>query len=66
MAPEALSVSFEFDILAHKTVQTSVQETIETIFRPIASVYQSDLEFFISAEHDTYIDLNIRLMLSVN
>jgi hypothetical protein len=38
-----------------------VQETIETIFRPIASVDQSDLEFLIPAEHDTYIDLNIRL-----
>ena len=38
-----------------------MQETIETIFRPVASVDQSDMEFFIPAEHDTYIDLNIRL-----
>jgi len=45
MAAEALSVISEFDIFAQKRVQTSVQETIETIFRPIASVNQKDLEF---------------------
>jgi len=60
MAVEALSVYSEFDIFAQKSVQTSVQETNEIIFRPIASVDQSDLEFFIAAEHDTYEDLNIR------
>ena len=61
MAAEALWVSSEFDIFAQKPVQTSVLEMIEIIFRPIASVDQSDLNFFIPAEHDTYIDLNIRL-----
>ena len=30
---------------------------METIFMPIASVNQSDLEFLIPAEHDMYIDL---------
>jgi len=45
MAAVALSGSSEFDIFAPKPVQTSVQQTIETIFRPIASVDQSDLEF---------------------
>ena len=62
MAAVALSVSSEFDIFAHKPVQTSVLETVETIFRPIASVVQSDLEFCIPAENDTYIDFNIRLL----
>jgi len=61
MAAEAFSVNTEFDIFAQKPVQTSVQETIETIIRPIASVEQSDLEFLIPAEHDTYIELNILL-----
>jgi hypothetical protein len=61
MAAETSSVSSEFHIFAPKPVQTSVQETIETVFRPIASVDQSDLEFLIPAEHDTYIDLNIKL-----
>jgi len=41
-----LSVSSDFDIFAQKLVQTAVQETIETIYRPIAYVDQSDLEFF--------------------
>jgi len=59
MAAEALSVSSDFDIFAQKPVQTFVQETIETIFRPIASVDHSDLEFLSYAEHDTYRDLNI-------
>ena len=50
---EALSVSSEFDMFAQKPVQTSVQEAIETIYRPIASVDQRDLETLIPAEHDT-------------
>ena len=66
MAAEALSVSSEFDVFAHKPVQSSVSETIETIFRLIISVNQSDLEFLIPAESDTYIDLNIRQFVEVN
>ena len=62
MAAEALSVISEFDIFAQKPVQTSVQETIVTIYRSIASVDQNDLEFFIPAENDKYIDLNITLL----
>jgi len=42
MAAESLSVGSEFDIFAQKPVQTSVQVTIETIYRPIASVEHSD------------------------
>ena len=56
-----MSDSSEFDIFAHKPVQTSVQETVETIYRPVGSVDQSDVEFMIPADNDTYIDLNIRL-----
>ena len=48
MAADALSVRSEFDFFAQKPVQTSVQETIETIFRTIASEDQSDLEFLYS------------------
>ena len=61
MAADALSVSSEFDIFAQKPVQTFVQETVETTYRPIASVDQSDLEFIITADNDTYTDLNKRL-----
>ena len=60
-----MSVSSGFDIFARKPVQTSILETVETIFRTIASVYQSDLEFFIPSEIDTYIDLNIRMFVKV-
>jgi hypothetical protein len=38
MAAEALSVISEFDVFAHKPVQTSVLETMETLFRTIGSV----------------------------
>ena len=40
-----------------------MQETNENIYRPIASVNQSDFEFLIPAENDTYIDLNIILFV---
>ena len=63
MAAETLSVISELDIFAHKPVQTSILETIEIIFRPIASVDQSDLEFLIPVENDMYIDLHIRLFV---
>ena len=58
-----MSVSSEFDIFAHKQVQISVQATVETIYIPIASVDQSDLQFKIPADYYTYIDLNIRLFV---
>ena len=40
----------------------SVQETIETLCRPITSVDQNDLEFFIPAKNDS-IFLNFRLFI---
>ena len=44
---KGLFVSSDFDIFAHKPIQTSVLETIETIFKAVAPVEQSDLEFLI-------------------
>jgi len=38
-------------------------ETIETIYKPIASVDQTDIEFLIPADSDTYIDPNIHLFI---
>jgi len=58
-----LSVSSEFDIFARKPIQTSVLETIETVYKPNAPVDQSDLEFLIPADNDTYIDLDIKLYI---
>ena len=35
--------------------------TVETVYKPIASVEQDDLEFFIHGVSDTFIDLDIKL-----
>jgi len=50
-----------FDIFAHKQVQTSELGTIENAYKPIATVDQNDLEFFIPADKDNYIHINIKL-----
>jgi len=36
-------------------------ETNETIYRPIASVVQTDIEFVIPSDSDTYVDLDLKL-----
>ena len=60
-AAEIASISSEFDIFAHTTVQTSMLGTIGTAYKPIAPVDQNDLEFLISADKDNYIRLDIQL-----
>jgi len=59
----SLSLSSEFDIFVPRPILTSVVETTEVTYRPIASVEQSDLEFLIPADNDTYVDLNIKLYI---
>ena len=62
MSPaDILTVSSEFDIFTHKPLQTSVLETIETVYKSIAHGEQNDLEFLIPADTETYIDLDIKL-----
>ena len=56
-------ISTEFDHFAHKARQDGCVETLETIYKPIASVDQTDIEFLISADSDTYIDPNIHLFI---
>ena len=63
MASDAVSASTELDIFATKAVQTLTLEMTETAYKPIASLDQSDLEFLIPADHDTYIDLNLQLYI---
>ena len=63
MAADVVSGSTEFDICATTPVQTSTIETIETTYKQIASLDQSDLEFLIPADHNTYIDLNIQIYI---
>ena len=54
-------VSPEFDIFARKPVHESILETLDVVYKPKASVDQSDLEFLIPADNETYIDPNIKL-----
>jgi len=56
-------VSSEFDIFASKPVQHAIQETNVVVYKPIASVNQSDLEFLIPADHDTYVDPEIKFYI---
>ena len=63
MAAEVVSATTEFDIFATRPVQTSTLETLETSYKPIAGLDQSDLEFLVPADQDTYIDLNIQLYI---
>ena len=38
-------------------------ETNETIYRPIAFVNQTDIEFVIPGDSDTYVDLDLKLFV---
>ena len=65
-AADILTVSSEFDIFAYKAIQTSVLETIETVYKPIAPMEQRDFEFLVHPDTDTYIDLDIKLYVRCN
>jgi hypothetical protein len=54
-------VSSEFDIFAPKLVQLAIQDIKVVHFKHIASVDQSDLEFLVPADYDTYIDTEFKL-----
>ena len=58
---EVPSVSCEFDIFMHRPIQTDLLGTVETVYKPLAPLEQIDLEFLITGESDTYIDLDIKL-----
>ena len=50
--------------ICYEALQTSTLKNTETACKPIASLDQSDLEFLVPADHDTYIDMNIQLYIS--
>ena len=54
-------VSSEFDIFASKPIQESILVTLDVVYKPIASVDQSDLEFLFPADNETYIIPDIKL-----
>ena len=59
MAEEPSYVGTEFDIFVRKPKQSSTVEINETIYRPIASVDQT--EFVIPGDSDNYVDLDLKL-----
>jgi len=65
-AAEVASISSEFDIFAHKPVQTSVLGTIKTAYIPNAPVDQNNLQFLIPADKDNYLRLDIQLYVRGN
>jgi hypothetical protein len=65
MLEEAATASIisEFDVFASKPLLSSVHETTEVAYKPIASIEQCDLEILIPAHSYTYIDLNFKLYI---
>jgi len=61
LGAEVASVSSEFNIYVHRSIQTAVLGTVETVYKPLALVEQNDLEFVIPGDSDNYIDLDIKL-----
>jgi hypothetical protein len=45
----------------HRPIQTDLLGTVEPVYKPLAPLEQIDLEFLITGESDTYIDLDIKL-----
>jgi len=63
MSANTVSVNSEFDLFASKPIQSAVADTTEVKHKPIESVDQSDQEFLIPSDDDTYIDLDIKLYI---
>jgi hypothetical protein len=61
MSVDMASVSTEYDILTQKPAKEAVQETVEVTYTPIATIDQTDLEFNIPADDETYIDTNLHI-----
>jgi hypothetical protein len=53
----------EFDFFARKPVQNAISETNVVVHNPIAFVDQTDLEFLIPENNDTYVDPDIKLYI---
>ena len=53
-------MSSEFGIFAPRPVQSAVLGMTKEPYKPVFGVDQSDLEFFVPANNDTYIDTNIK------
>jgi hypothetical protein len=58
---ECATTRFEFDIFTKRPVQTAVLRSRVTHYKPIAPVDQSDLEFVIPGDAETFVDFDIHL-----
>jgi len=58
-----VSAIYDFDVFASKPIPSAVVDTTEVKYKPVASLDQSDLEFLIPSDDDTYIDLDIKLYI---
>jgi hypothetical protein len=56
-------VSSEFEIFAPKPVQNSIRNTYEVVYKPLAPIHQSDLEFLIPADLSTFVNPDINLYI---
>ena len=63
MAEAPSFVGTEYDIFGIKPKQIGTDETNETIYKPVASVDQTDIEFMIPGDSDTYVHLNLKLFM---
>jgi hypothetical protein len=61
MAANAVCVSYEFDIFADRPVQTLTEKIVEIPHKPLTSVDQSDLEFMIPEDDNSYIYVNMQI-----
>ena len=53
----------EFDTFVKTPVQSAVVSDSVSIYKPIAAVDQNVLEFVAPSDNESYIDLNIKLMI---
>ena len=63
MAEVPSYIGTQFDIFAPKPRQIAVEGTIETIYKPIASIDQTDIEFLIPGDSETYIDHDLKIYI---
>ena len=63
MAEVPSYMSTEFDIFAPNPRQIAVEGTIETIYKPIAFIDQTDIEFLIRGDSEIYIDLDLKFYI---
>ena len=63
MAEVPSFVCTEFDTFTRKPRQVPVDKIIIIIYKPIVSIDQTDIEFMIPGDSDTYIDLDLKLFI---